>query len=112
MDANAVNPDQPCRHLEFVADVAINRIGEQDPGANGHPRAYVAEVTVACAPAPQGCGDRFRFSGVSAGLSFAHPTVSIDEFTLNAPMRPASADPDFGMGLPGFAIRQVHLGGG
>jgi hypothetical protein len=29
---------------------------------------------------------------------------SVDESTLRAPLRPASADPDFGMGLPGFAV--------
>ena len=30
--------------------------------------------------------------------------VSVDETELRAPLRLASADPDFGMGLPGFAV--------
>jgi len=30
---------------------------------------------------------------------------SVDETVLVAPLRPASADPDFGMGLPGYAIQ-------
>jgi hypothetical protein len=29
---------------------------------------------------------------------------SVDETELRAPLRPASSDPDFGMGLPGFGI--------
>jgi hypothetical protein len=31
--------------------------------------------------------------------------VSVDETELHAPLRPASVDPDFGLGLPGFAIQ-------
>lgn len=103
--AVAVDPDRPCPHLHFDVEVDVGRIGEDDPGANGRPRAYVAEISVSCAAPPNGCGEAFRFTGVPAGLSFNHPTVTVDEATLNAPIRPASADPDFGTGLPGFAIR-------
>lgn len=42
--------------------------------------------------------------GVQAGLSSARPTCSVDETELLAPLRPASSDPDFGLGIPGFAI--------
>jgi hypothetical protein len=102
----AVNPDRPCPHEQFAANVSVNRI-EPDPGAGDMPKAFVADVTVTCAPPPDGCGEPFRFTGLGAGLSYAHPMVSVDETELRAPIRPASADPDFGLGLPGFAVRQV-----
>jgi hypothetical protein len=41
---------------------------------------------------------------LQAGLNPRRPMVSPDETELRAPLRPASSDPDFGMGLPGFAI--------
>lgn len=103
-DTSPVDPDRACQHLEFAAVVDVGRI---NPDEQGMPAAYIAEITVSCAPPPEGCGEPFRWSGAPAGLSFRHPTVSVDEKTLNAPIRPASADPDFGMGLPGFAIQQV-----
>lgn len=97
-----IDQDQPCPHLKFEASVAVNRIGEAET-ADGLPRAYVADITVRCAD----CDEPFRWVGVPAGLSFAHPMVSVDEAELRAPLRPASSDPDFGLGIPGFAIRQV-----
>jgi len=99
-----VDLDRPCPHENFDAVVQIGRIlGEED----GPPIAFVAEVTVNCVAAPQGCGESFRWNGLRAGMSYAHPMVSPDERTMLAPLRPASADPDFGLGLPGYAIQQV-----
>lgn len=46
-----------------------------------------------------------RWIGAPAGMSPAKPMVSIDETELRAPLRPASADPDFELGIPGFAIQ-------
>src|SRR6266511_137022 len=98
-----VDLDRPCLHEHFDAEVAVNRIGENDPGIDdGLPRAYSADITVSCVD----CGEHFRWIGPEAGLSPAHPTVDVTETTLHAPMRPASSDPDFGLGIPGFAIRQ------
>lgn len=91
--------DRPCPHEDFEAQVNVGRIGEAET-ADGLPRAYMAEVSVNCAQ----CGEKFRFVGVKAGLSFTTPMVSVDETELHAPIRPASSDPDFGMGIPGFAI--------
>lgn len=99
----SVDQDRPCPHLNFEASVAVNRIGTEET-ADGMPRAYMADVRVAC----EDCGEPFRWSGVRAGVNFAYPMVSVDETELHAPLRPASADPDFGMGLPGFAI--THQG--
>lgn len=93
------NPDRACEHLDFRADVAVNRIGTEET-PDGMPRAYMADVRVVCAD----CGEPFRWVGLKAGVSFGRPTVSVDEAELHAPLRPASSDPDFGLGIPGFAI--------
>ena len=95
-----VDPDLPCPHENFEAAVEVSRI-TRDEG--GPVVAYSAAVTVRCA-APS-CGETFRWVGVPAGLSPGHPTVSVDGRELRAPLRPASADPDFGLGIPGFAVR-------
>lgn len=104
MAVTALNPDRPCPHPDFSAVVNVGRIGEEDPGANGMPRAYMCEVCVSCAA----CGEPFRFIGAPAGLSFTQPMLSVDEKTLHAPIRPASSDPDFGLGIPGYAIKAVY----
>jgi hypothetical protein len=93
------NPDRACEHLDFSATVDVNRLGTGET-VDGMPRGYMADIRVSCAD----CGEAFRWVGVPAGLSFSHPTVSIDEAELRAPLRPASSDPDFGLGIPGFAI--------
>lgn len=98
------NSDKPCSHNDFEAFVTVARIGEAET-LDGLPKAYSAEITVKCAA----CGERFRWIGVEAGSSPQYPMVSPDEFELRAPIRPASSDPDFGLGIPGFAIR-VHGG--
>lgn len=90
------NPDRACLHLDFEANVVVNRIAEDGQV----PTAYVADITVCCAV----CREPFRWTGLIAGLSYNHPMVSVDETELRAPLRPASSDPDFGLGLPGFAI--------
>jgi hypothetical protein len=94
-----IDPDKPCPHEDFDAFVEINRIARSD----GDPtiRAYVADIRVKC----MGCGEPFRWTGVRAGLSYGRPMCSVDETELHAPLRPASADPDFGMGLPGFSVQ-------
>lgn len=92
-----VEMDKPCPHESFAAEVAVGRITETD---DGPVTAYSAEIKVECAT----CGEKFRFIGVQAGLMPNKPMCSMDEFTLFAPIRPASADPDFGLGIPGYAV--------
>jgi hypothetical protein len=94
------DPDKACDHPDFTATVDVNRLTATDDGTV---QAYTADIRVHCAA----CGERFRWIGVPAGLSGARPTCSIDEAELHAPLRPASADPDFGLGIPGFAIHAV-----
>jgi hypothetical protein len=101
----AVNPDRPCPHRTFFVQADVYRLGEEDPGSGGAPMAYNLEIQVRCED--EGCGEKFRFNGVRAGLSQQHPMCNVDETVLNAPIRPASADPDFGQGIPGFAIQVV-----
>lgn len=93
-------PDRACPHENFDAVVAVNRITPVD---GAPPTAFNADIRVRCAD----CGEPFRWIGVPAGMSPAKPMVSIDETELRAPLRPASSDPDFGLGIPGFAIHMT-----
>lgn len=94
------DPDRPCPHENFGAGVAVNRLtATDDPGAPA--AAYSANITAWC----EDCGEQFRWTGVQAGLKPDRPMCSVDETELRAPLRPASADPDFGLGVPGFAVR-------
>ncbi|MEV8636548.1 hypothetical protein AB0395_33360 [Streptosporangium sp. NPDC051023] len=91
------DPDRSCPHLTFEARVEVNRITTAE---DGPVVAYSADIRVRC----RDCDEPFRWTGLEAGLSQARPMVSVDETELRAPLRPASADPDFGLGLPGFAV--------
>lgn len=97
-DTAAIDPDRACPHQDFEAFVDVNRLTatDSDPTVIG----YSANIRVQCA----NCHEPFRWTGLQAGVSPARPTCSIDETTMHAPLRPASADPDFGLGLPGFAV--------
>lgn len=92
------DPDKPCPHEDFTAFVEVGRLtaSEGDPV----PSAYSAEIRVECAR----CGEPFRWIGVQAGMSGGRPMCTPDETVLRAPLRPASSDPDFGLGIPGFAV--------
>lgn len=98
---HAADPDRPCPHENFDAVVAVNRLQAGDGGAV---EAFSADIKVNC----RDCGEPFRWIGAPAGLLPTQPCVSVDETELRAPLRPASSDPDFGLGIPGFAIRQVR----
>ena len=93
-----INPDLPCPHANFEAMVGVNRITESD---DGPVVGYSADIKAWC----RDCDEPFRWIGPPVGVSPAHPAVSIDHTTLRAPLRPASSDPDFGLGLPGFSMR-------
>ncbi len=93
--------DRPCEHPDFLATVEVVRLKKTDEGPV---TGYIAEVQVRCAV----CDEPFRWIVTDHGMSLREPLASVDEITLNAPLRPASSDDDFGMGLPGF---RVHLRG-
>jgi hypothetical protein len=93
-----IDPDKPCPHEDFHVFAEVDRISRED---GGPVIAFALTVRVDCVQ----CGEKFRFTGLQAGLRPDRPTVSPGEDELRAPMRPASADPDFGLGIPGFAVR-------
>lgn len=93
-----LDPDRPCPHENFGVSVEVHRIVQSDDDPTVV--AYGAEIRVRC----DDCQEPFRWTGLQAGLRRDRPTVSPDETELRAPLRPASADPDFGMGLPGYAV--------
>lgn len=101
----SADPDRACPHENFDAYVAVNRltVSDDDPTVRG----YSADIRVNC----RDCDEPFRWTGLPAGLSPAHPMCNIDETVLSAPLRPASADPDFGLGLPGYAVRAIPTDG-
>lgn len=99
--APAVDPDRACPHENFFATVEVGRLTD---GEDGPVTGYIADIRVNC----DGCGEPFRWIGVPAGLKPDRPMVSVDETELHAPIRPASSDPDFGLGIPGFAVRMVE----
>jgi hypothetical protein len=94
-----IDPDRACPHQNFTADVAVNRLFRVEGGPVD---GYSADITVRCAD----CTEPFRWVGVPAGLHPGRPMCSVDQTELRAPLRPASSDPDYGLGIPGFAIRQ------
>lgn len=94
------DPDRACPHENYACVVTVGRLSEVDGGPITN---YSAEVKVTCAE----CGEPFRFIGTPAGISSDFPTVDVAETTLFAPIAPRSADPDFGLGLPGFSVRRV-----
>lgn len=93
------DPDRACPHEDFHANVDVNRLhhGDDDPTITG----FAAEVTIRCL----NCEEPFRFIGLPAGMMPDRPACSPDETEARLPIRPASSDPDFGLGLPGFAVR-------
>lgn len=94
-----VDPDLPCPHEDFNVFADVNRLTESDDSTEVI--AYSCDLRIRC----DGCGEHFRFIGVPAGMSPAEPRCSVDEKTLSIPIRPASSDPDFGLGIPGYAIQ-------
>ena len=92
------DPDMPCPHENFDAHVAVNKVTSSETDATVV--GYHADIKVNCAD----CSEPFRWSGVPAGSSPRQPMCSVDEIELRAPLRPASADSDFGFGLPSYSV--------
>lgn len=99
-----VNPDKACDHPDFLTEVLVIRLTASAGG--GPVIGYTADIQAVCAA----CGERFRWMGLPPGVAPDKPTCSVDQYTLRAPLRPASSDPDFGMGIPGFSVIVVPEG--
>lgn len=72
-----------CRHEHFAANVAVQRLMQED---NGPVTGFSADVRIQCAQ----CGLPFRFIGMEAGDHYAEPRVSVDGTELRAPIEPAT----------------------
>lgn len=94
------DPDRACEHPDFSVLAEVHRLTAHD---DGPVVGYSANLHIQCIA----CGEPFRWIGAPAGLMPNRPCVSPDETELRAPIRPASSDPDFGLGIPGFAIRRT-----
>lgn len=92
--------DRLCDHPDAYVACKFERITEVD---DGPVTGYYLNARVRCVA----CGEPFRFTGVPAGLSPAQPMCSIDDTTIAMPIRPQSADPDFGLGGIGYSVRMV-----
>lgn len=92
------DPDRACAHEDFVVLAEVARVTRSDD--DPEIVAYAVEARVHCAR----CDEPFRWIGLQAGMRPDRPMVSVDECELRAPIRPASADPDFGLGIPGFSV--------
>lgn len=96
--------DKPCPHLEFAVLAEVHRLIDDDEAL---PHGYYADFRIECAV----CHEPFRFNGLPAGVLPNRPTCSLDAMELRAPIRPASSDPDFGLGLVGFTMAPGRHGG-
>ncbi len=71
-----MNNQQTCKHENFAALVAVNRM--EDTGR------FISDVTIKCVE----CDLAFEFIGPSAGIAWDRPTVSIDGTELHCPIEP------------------------
>lgn len=94
-EEDGVRGNPPCPHLNFEADVQVDRI--EDRGA------FFVDVQVRCAE----CKVRFAFLGVERGLDYAKPMVSVDLFELRAPIAPDAHTTTLMAGADtGFPVRE------
>lgn len=74
-------PEQSvCRHEDFRADVAVDRIADDGKGENiVH---FIAHVTVCCTQ----CGETFGFRGPPGGHSWDEPRCAVDARKISLPL--------------------------
>lgn len=72
-----------CNHDEIETTVDLDRLTETEGGPIV---GWSADIRISCVV----CGERFVFLG-PCGSSFKGPTVSLDGYTLRAPLGPASS---------------------
>ncbi|GAA3173144.1 hypothetical protein [Nonomuraea salmonea] len=87
-----------CEHLDFAAQVGINRLTKEE---GGPVTAYSADIEVRCAA----CGVRFEWMGLECGMLPDRPMVDVSGTMMAAPLRPVGSDPSFGMDAPGYRVR-------
>lgn len=65
-----------CEHLDFEAEVQVNRILDT--------QRFAADVHITC----RECGKPFQFLGLPGGLHPGYPTVSVDGTEARLPIAP------------------------
>lgn len=106
-----VDLDRPCLHPDFDAVVNVGRClpdGSDTDDPTIHPIGYHAEIRVWC----KACGEPFCWlmPEGSVGLQADRPMIDPEAQELRAPLRPKSAEPEFGLTLPGFHVRFREVG--
>lgn len=90
-----------CEHLDFAAEVIVNRITD---GEVGKVMWYMADVRMKCVR----CGTPFRFIGLPAGMDYNSPCVSVDACEARMPIAPkGEVLSELEGGVVGFSIRKV-----
>ena len=94
----ATEPAGPCQHLDFLADVTVNRL--EDVGR------FHADVRVKCVA----CQAPFRFIGLPAGLDLNGATVSVDgtEARLAIAPKGEALTPLESTAVRGFTVRKTQ----
>ena len=84
-----------CKHLDFKAEVDVNRLQAEEGGPVTN---YSASVRIACAD----CGMQFEFAGFGVGMSMYEPLCNVDGTEVHLPIKePGHTIPE---GLPGYRI--------
>ena len=94
-------PENPCPHLDFIGDMDVTRLQDSE-GEDGVTIAYTVSITVKCSE----CDEPFVWMGhYPIGDLPGDPAISVDRRELRAPIRPASAPENYGLGRAGFYLR-------
>ena len=90
-----------CEHLNFVADVEVNRL---EPSREGGKMRFSADVRIRC----DSCGVPFRFIGLPAGVDLNGAAVSIDACEARLAIAPkGEVISELEGGDVGFSVRKV-----
>lgn len=73
--------DPNCQHLDFGAEVHVNRLSE---GEGGPVTRFTADVRIVCAQ----CGCRMTFSGLPHQINLDEPTVGLCGLEASLPLKP------------------------
>lgn len=80
MAGNVLTKPPKCQHVNFHADVDVNRIEGKDKAISG----FTADIRVKC----NDCGLPFEWVGIPVGSSPLRPMASVDFLELRAPLVP------------------------
>lgn len=101
-EVERANPDVACPHPDFRVWATVVRLGDET-GGTGPAEGFACELRVNCSA----CDEPFRWIGdYPVGLQPNRPTLDAKGYVMRAPIAPGSSDPDFGLGLGGFIVRE------